>query len=298
MDFVQYLIPCLFILLDIAVVIVALIKFGKTPVGILVALSFSISALSSITRQILIVTHVEQWWRFSWILTTLSLVSMASLLVGFILVPRRFAVAAPVPPAGGRAYPGSRDDAGPVTPMGTPRTCSKGTYLGVYLTASIVGFVLSGISIFYLFEDEPGTAAAIGALAFLPLVGASAAVMHLVHRMWTAIQGGRARTTPGKAVGYLFVPFYNFYWVFQAFPGWAQDYNLTVREHGLAVPRMPEGLATTYCVLLIIGAIPYVGWALIPVDLAIMTVLISKFCDGINAYAAAHVASRELSTLS
>lgn len=44
----------------------------------------------------------------------------------------------------------------------------------------------------------------------------------LTYRMWAAIQDGHARTTPGKAVGYQFIPFYNLYWVFQAYWGFAK----------------------------------------------------------------------------
>jgi hypothetical protein len=43
----------------------------------------------------------------------------------------------------------------------------------------------------------------------------------ILYRSWKVIQDGYAHTTPGNAVGMCFVPFYNFYWIFQAFPGLA-----------------------------------------------------------------------------
>jgi len=47
-----------------------------------------------------------------------------------------------------------------------------------------------------------------------------------LHRAWDHIQElGMARTTPGKAVGYLFIPFYNLYWFFVAYHGWTEDFN-------------------------------------------------------------------------
>ena len=43
--------------------------------------------------------------------------------------------------------------------------------------------------------------------------------------MWAAIQDGYARTTPGKAIGFMFIPFFNIYWMFQAIWGYSKDYN-------------------------------------------------------------------------
>jgi hypothetical protein len=38
-----------------------------------------------------------------------------------------------------------------------------------------------------------------------------------LYRAWKCLQpGGLARTTPGKAIGFLFIPFFNLYWIFQA----------------------------------------------------------------------------------
>src|SRR5215472_4189380 len=42
------------------------------------------------------------------------------------------------------------------------------------------------------------------------------ALLVLIYQMWQSIQDGHARTTPGKAVGFLFIPFFNLYWMFQA----------------------------------------------------------------------------------
>ena len=35
-----------------------------------------------------------------------------------------------------------------------------------------------------------------------------------IYRMWWMLPASYARTTPGKAVGFCFIPFYNFYFVF------------------------------------------------------------------------------------
>ncbi len=43
----------------------------------------------------------------------------------------------------------------------------------------------------------------------------------LVYKIWVPIQDGDVRTTPGKACGFMFIPFFNFYWIFQAYWGWS-----------------------------------------------------------------------------
>jgi Na+/proline symporter len=63
----------------------------------------------------------------------------------------------------------------------------------------------------------------------------------LLYKAWTAIQHGPVpvRTTPGKAVGFLFIPFFNCYWIFQALWGWTKDYN------AVAACRNPQGFRAT-----------------------------------------------------
>src|SRR4030042_6627005 len=45
----------------------------------------------------------------------------------------------------------------------------------------------------------------------------------ILYRHWWLLQGHGARTTPGKAVGFGFIPFFCFYWWFIAYAGLAKD---------------------------------------------------------------------------
>jgi hypothetical protein len=85
----------------------------------------------------------------------------------------------------------------------------------------------------------------------------------LLHRQWSLLQGHGARTTPGKAVGFSFIPFYCFYWWFVSYAGLATDTNKYMRTAGIGTKRMSFGLAVTDSVLSIlgctIGLIPKVG---------------------------------------
>jgi hypothetical protein len=61
--------------------------------------------------------------------------------------------------------------------------------------------------------------------SMLLLFGAMLFTLSLYHRAWLAIQDGFARTTPGRAVGYSFIPLFNWYWIFVVMVGFVSDYN-------------------------------------------------------------------------
>ena len=47
----------------------------------------------------------------------------------------------------------------------------------------------------------------------------------VLHKLWSLIPADKARTTPGKAIGFLFIPLFNFYWNFVAIHGLAKALN-------------------------------------------------------------------------
>jgi len=57
-------------------------------------------------------------------------------------------------------------------------------------------------------------------LVYIPAI-ISTTILH--YGCWKAIPVEIARTTPGAAVGLLFVPFFNFYWYFVSYAGLAED---------------------------------------------------------------------------
>ena len=62
----------------------------------------------------------------------------------------------------------------------------------------------------------------------------------LLYRSWAIIQEGRARTTPGKAVGYCFIPVFNFIWVFVAVTGLVNDMKDYRQRFGLTHVSPPS----------------------------------------------------------
>jgi hypothetical protein len=102
------------------------------------------------------------------------------------------------------------------------------------------------------------------------------AFLVLLYKGWTAINDGQARTTPGMAVGFMFIPLFNLYWMFMAIYGWAQDYNKYIARYQLQVQPMPEGL---FLMMPIFQLVFY------PAALVMLFLVTSKMCDGINAIA-------------
>jgi hypothetical protein len=94
-----------------------------------------------------------------------------------------------------------------------------------------------------------------GLTAFAAIVTGTVLVVKILYRAWTAIQDGQARTTPGRAVGGLFIPIYNFYWFFVAWNGLAKDFNAFLSRHQIPTRRLPEGLFLTYCILVVVGVV-------------------------------------------
>lgn len=104
-----------------------------------------------------------------------------------------------------------------------------------------------------------------------------AIIAHLVfiYRFWSSIQDGSPRMSPAKAVGFLFIPIFNIYWIFQVYGGFATDFNRYVETKGIQTPQLSQGLLV-FNVILMFLAFPILNWI-------IFWIVIGKICDGANA---------------
>lgn len=101
----------------------------------------------------------------------------------------------------------------------------------------------------------------------------------ILYRSWEQIQDGQARTTPGKAVGFLFIPFFNLYWIFEAYTGFVRDSNAYIQRYALPVKTQDEGLATATCVLTLLCIIPYLNIVTGLALFILQIILIKNFKD-------------------
>ena len=104
-----------------------------------------------------------------------------------------------------------------------------------------------------------------------------AAILQYVYlaRIWSYMRFGNPRTSAGKAVGFLFIPLFNLYWLFVAFHGLAQDWNRITSQYAdlQRAPRMTEGAFLTFC----IGSLVFP-----PLSLVMWFIVMSQICQAIN----------------
>ena len=66
----------------------------------------------------------------------------------------------------------------------------------------------------------------------------------------------------GKAIGFLFIPFFNFYWVFFTYCRLCTRINEQRAMHGLH-PKAPGGLAVAMCIVMLIPYLGLLSWAVL-----------------------------------
>lgn len=82
----------------------------------------------------------------------------------------------------------------------------------------------------------------------------------LLYQFWQINQDGFSSTTPGRAVGFMFLPFFNLYWIFRAYCGLANDQNRYITRHfdnqpGIKVRRAHPILALLFVLVSFAGGI-------------------------------------------
>lgn len=106
----------------------------------------------------------------------------------------------------------------------------------------------------------------------------------IVYRAWLAIQPGGARTTPGKAVGLLFIPLFHAYWIFVTFPCWANDWNRIRGSYGnlIAAPLVSYGIFLAFPIMVLCGAIPLIGLLTLPISMIFSLISRYQMCKVTN----------------
>jgi hypothetical protein len=172
---------------------------------------------------------------------------------------------------------------------------SKQLYAGIFsLSLGLFLFLglLMGITVLLQdlvwFREAPGIGVQIivvlGILSFAQfLIVQMIYTFVIVWKMWSSIQDGHARTTPGKAIGFLFIPIFNIYWIFQVWGGFPADYNNYVNRYKLPIPYLASRLFTAYPVLILLTLIPFLGILASLVSMFVFAGIIYRTCDAVNA---------------
>lgn len=92
-------------------------------------------------------------------------------------------------------------------------------------------------------------------IPLLPVAGILLAQIYFLiclYRCWSILQGSTARTTPGRAVGFLFIPIFNLYWAFPAVRGLAKDANAFLQMRAILEKRISVVLSTAISISIIV----------------------------------------------
>jgi hypothetical protein len=120
-------------------------------------------------------------------------------------------------------------------------------------------------------------------LAITAAVLAQIGFLILLYQAWASIQDGHTGVSASRAIGLLFVPVFNLYWVFVALRGFATAFNVYVDRHGLAIKKLEPGLFTlvaVYAVLelpsRLLGVVGYLVWILLGEAVCFVTLELSE----------------------
>jgi hypothetical protein len=88
---------------------------------------------------------------------------------------------------------------------------------------------------------------------FVPLVAYAVYFSILHYRCWNSLPQSFRATTPGKAVGFLFIPFFNFYWAFVTWPKLAKGVVEWQKSRGCQPTENLEAIALGYAAVHVLG---------------------------------------------
>jgi hypothetical protein len=151
------------------------------------------------------------------------------------------------------------------------------TYFQAFLITLYFSIAIIIATIIFLIEGGSPVGLIIGGL-----VNISATIIQviLIYNIWDYIiteyklQGEQPPIeSPGKAVGYLFIPFYNFYWIFIVYGKLMESLNKLAESRNKEL-FLPVNLGTIICIFSLTSIIPIVGTLL---ALIAMLVLIPVF---------------------
>ena len=89
--------------------------------------------------------------------------------------------------------------------------------------------------------------------------------------------------SPAQAVGRLFIPVHNFFWLVQVFRGFASDYNQYCQRHSISGARLyPLRLFLSFALLLLASSVPANRDPVLAIYLCVQAIVVAEICDAVN----------------
>lgn len=147
--------------------------------------------------------------------------------------------------------------------------------VGFYVSMLIIGFLLMMVGTFLIvfmnssweYYSDAGIiiSVIIDLVGIIMLTVAWVYFVVILYRVWKfAIVESRRHNLmpsidgPGKAVGFLFIPLFNLYWIFKAYAGLPKDLNAIARAKNINV-TVSEGLGLSLAIFCLLSIIPFIG---------------------------------------
>ncbi len=149
----------------------------------------------------------------------------------------------------------SKSASGDTSPRSGGTTLSKTVFVYCWMAVRIIAGILGALGLILAVQKGTNsTLIAIFAAADVFLVCSVAIELMLFYKMWAAIKDSQPAISPGKAVGFLFIPVFNIYWALLMLPGFTEDYNSFIIRRSIRAERLPMTLFLIYAVLFMAAA--------------------------------------------
>lgn len=217
--------------------------------------------------------HLLPWdrWGYAHIqylpwLGILSLVGLATVFAGLLCI-RREETAAQAPPL--QTLPVGNAFIGATEPRRRPGWALAIVWIVMSAMSWILGLVFLGLVIEAgSYWNNSETEAIVAVLIMGLVLGVPAAIVFLIwlYQAWDAVAPQHRTITPGQAVGFCFIPFFNFYWIFRALPG----LSASIRRARAGAEGRPAGgagygMGIAACIVVVIPYVSMLAWPLVAV---------------------------------
>ncbi|MEM7146318.1 MAG: hypothetical protein AAF591_14370 [Verrucomicrobiota bacterium] len=160
----------------------------------------------------------------------------------------------------------------PPSPLPLPDTPKPSPWLTPqrwWLPALFAYSVNSILALLIIATDSGDADDTLFGLFWLTAVPSMIAFAFLLYTCWNALPKKYRATSPGAAVGFLFIPFYNFYWAFIAYGKLADGFDDYARDHNVQKIRNAKPVATLFAIAFVLWFIAELASDALPIPAAL-----------------------------
>lgn len=146
-----------------------------------------------------------------------------------------------------------------------PATIKKGASFGQWLFCLVLGFILIGAGGGMMAKgsmpDQPMIPMVLAGIGAVFVIATLLMIYVYLYRAWKCLQPAGASVGPAAAVGLLFIPIFNIYWIFKALGGLPRQWNTITASYDNTkhAPKLSIGAFICLIFIPIIGTIIWVA---------------------------------------